>query len=142
MATVTNTYARAFADVVFADRLDPAKILAEAESLAALVAGSRDLREVWHTPSIPAEQKTEGKDRADEAEKAAEFNEKLIASGKRLAEEDLREFEARKRLEREAEQALNRADDSDQDIRDMRLRDEADEAADEQQPSEENRRRQ
>jgi F-type H+-transporting ATPase subunit delta len=57
MATVTNTYARAFADVVFADHLDPATILAEAESLAALVAGSRDLREVWHTPSIPAEQK-------------------------------------------------------------------------------------
>jgi F-type H+-transporting ATPase subunit delta len=57
MATVTNTYARAFADVVFADRLDPAKIFEEAESLAALVAGSRDLREVWHTPSIPAEQK-------------------------------------------------------------------------------------
>jgi F-type H+-transporting ATPase subunit delta len=57
MATVTNTYARAFADVVFSDRLDPAKIFEEAESLAALVAGSRDLREVWHTPSIPAEQK-------------------------------------------------------------------------------------
>jgi F-type H+-transporting ATPase subunit delta len=57
MATVTNTYARAFADVVFDDRLDPAKILLEAEALAALVASSRDLREVWRTPSIPAEQK-------------------------------------------------------------------------------------
>jgi F-type H+-transporting ATPase subunit delta len=31
--------------------------LREAQSLAALVAGSRDLREVWRTPSIQAEQK-------------------------------------------------------------------------------------
>jgi F-type H+-transporting ATPase subunit delta len=57
MATVTNTYARAFADVVFDRKLDAAKTLAEAQSLAALVANSKDLREVWEAPSIPAEQK-------------------------------------------------------------------------------------
>jgi F-type H+-transporting ATPase subunit delta len=57
MASVTNTYARAFADVVFSSRLDPAKTLQEAQSLAALVAGSKELREVWQTPSIPVEQK-------------------------------------------------------------------------------------
>ena len=57
MATVTNTYARAFADVVFSQHLDPGNILREAESLVALVAGSRELRQVWETPSIPAEQK-------------------------------------------------------------------------------------
>lgn len=57
MATVINTYARAFADVVFGRHLDAAKTLQEAKSLAALVAGSRDLREVWYTPSIPADQK-------------------------------------------------------------------------------------
>jgi F-type H+-transporting ATPase subunit delta len=57
MASVTNTYARAFADVVFDQRLDAGKTLQEAQSLVALVASSRDLREVWETPSIPAEQK-------------------------------------------------------------------------------------
>jgi F-type H+-transporting ATPase subunit delta len=57
MASVTNTYARAFADAVFASRLDAAKTLREAQSFAALVAGSKPLRDVWETPSIPAEQK-------------------------------------------------------------------------------------
>jgi len=57
MATVTNTYARAFADAVFDLHLDAAKTLQEAKSLAALVASSDDLREVWLAPSIPAEQK-------------------------------------------------------------------------------------
>lgn len=57
MASVTNTYARAFADVVFDRHLDPAKTLQEAQSLAQLAAGSLQLREVWEAPSIPAEQK-------------------------------------------------------------------------------------
>jgi F-type H+-transporting ATPase subunit delta len=57
MASVTNTYARAFADVVFDQRLDAGKTLQEAQSLVALVASSRELREVWETPSIPAERK-------------------------------------------------------------------------------------
>jgi F-type H+-transporting ATPase subunit delta len=57
MASVTSTYARAFADVVFANRLDPAKTLAETQQIAALVEESKPLREVWQNPSIPAEQK-------------------------------------------------------------------------------------
>jgi F-type H+-transporting ATPase subunit delta len=57
MASVTSVYARAFADVVFDQRLDPVKTLQEAQSLVELVAGSRELREVWETPSIQAEQK-------------------------------------------------------------------------------------
>ena len=57
MATVTNTYARAFVDVVIARHLDAAKTLAETQQIAALVEGSRDLREVWDNPVIPAEQK-------------------------------------------------------------------------------------
>ncbi|MGH9501390.1 MAG: ATP synthase F1 subunit delta [Terriglobales bacterium] len=57
MASVTNTYARAFADVVFDQHLDPAKTLQEAQSLAQLAASSLELREVWEAPSIPAEQK-------------------------------------------------------------------------------------
>jgi F-type H+-transporting ATPase subunit delta len=57
MASVTSTYARALADVVFDQHLDPGKTLAEAQSLAQLVASSQQLREVWEAPSIPAEQK-------------------------------------------------------------------------------------
>ena len=57
MASVTNTYARAFADVVFDRRIDPAKALNETQSIAQLVAESKPLREVWDAPSIPAEQK-------------------------------------------------------------------------------------
>lgn len=57
MATVVSTYARAFADVVFGQRLDPDTVLRDAQALVALVAGSNELRQVWETPSIPAEQK-------------------------------------------------------------------------------------
>jgi F-type H+-transporting ATPase subunit delta len=57
MASVTSTYARAFADVVFDLRLDPGKTLREAQSISQLVASSRELRDVWEAPSIPAEQK-------------------------------------------------------------------------------------
>jgi len=57
VASVTNTYARALADVVFDRRLDAAKTLGEVQSLAELVGSSRELREVWETPSITAEQK-------------------------------------------------------------------------------------
>jgi F-type H+-transporting ATPase subunit delta len=57
MASVTSIYARAFADVVFDQRLDAAKTLQEAQAVAQLAVGSRDLREVWEAPSIPAEQK-------------------------------------------------------------------------------------
>jgi F-type H+-transporting ATPase subunit delta len=56
-ASVTHTYARALADVVFDLRLDAAKTLREAQSVAAWVAGSEDLRAVWQAPSIRAGQK-------------------------------------------------------------------------------------
>jgi F-type H+-transporting ATPase subunit delta len=57
MASVTKIYARAFADAVMGGKLDPAQTLKEAQAMAQLVAGSKELREVWETPSIPAEQK-------------------------------------------------------------------------------------
>jgi F0F1-type ATP synthase delta subunit len=57
MATVVNTYARAFADVVIGNRLDAWRTVAEAQQVAALADQSRELREVWDNPSIAAEQK-------------------------------------------------------------------------------------
>jgi F-type H+-transporting ATPase subunit delta len=57
MASVVNTYARAFTDVVMEKRLDAARTVAETQQIAALVRDSKPLREVWDNPSIPAEQK-------------------------------------------------------------------------------------
>jgi F-type H+-transporting ATPase subunit delta len=57
MSSVTSTYARALADVVFAAHLDPQGTLREVRSLADLTAGNDQLRAVWETPAIPAEQK-------------------------------------------------------------------------------------
>ena len=57
MASVTSTYARAFADAVFRGHHDPDKTLQQAQAVAELVAGSNELRAVWETPSITAEQK-------------------------------------------------------------------------------------
>jgi F-type H+-transporting ATPase subunit delta len=57
MATVVNTYAHAFADVVMDARLDAARTLSETQQIASLVRDNKSLRDVWENPSIPAEQK-------------------------------------------------------------------------------------
>lgn len=57
MATVINTYARAFADVVMSNHLDPARTLAESQQIATLFRENKSLREVWVTPSISPDQK-------------------------------------------------------------------------------------
>ena len=57
MASVTNTYARAFADVVMSMHLDAAVTLAEAQQMAEFARDNKGLREVWDAPAISAEQK-------------------------------------------------------------------------------------
>src|SRR5262245_13079739 len=57
MANVSSVYARAFADVVMANRLDPANTIKEVQLLASLFASSNELRQVGKAPSIPVEQK-------------------------------------------------------------------------------------
>ena len=57
MASVANTYARAFADVVFDQRLDAARATAGLRSIASLFEQSAELRRVWENPAVPAEQK-------------------------------------------------------------------------------------
>lgn len=57
MASVAGTYARAFADVVVDKHLDADKALAELHTLGALLASSDDLRRVWESPGIAADQK-------------------------------------------------------------------------------------
>lgn len=57
MASVINIYARAFAEAILDAKLDPEKTLKQAQTLAQLAAESKELREVWETPAIAAEQK-------------------------------------------------------------------------------------
>ena len=57
MASVTNIYARALADVVVDKRIDANQAVKELRAVVALLEASPDLRKVWETPSIAAEQK-------------------------------------------------------------------------------------
>jgi len=57
VASVASTYARAFADVVFDQRLDAARATAGLRRMAALFNESADLRRVWENPAVPADQK-------------------------------------------------------------------------------------
>jgi F-type H+-transporting ATPase subunit delta len=57
MAAFASRYARAFADVVSSAHLDAAAIDRELNDFLATWDGSRQLREVFEDPSIPAQQK-------------------------------------------------------------------------------------
>ena len=57
MSAVTSRYARAFVDVVVDGRLDANRVLQELEAIAAIARESEELRKVWESPAIPAEQK-------------------------------------------------------------------------------------
>jgi F-type H+-transporting ATPase subunit delta len=57
VASVANTYARAFADVVLSARLDAARSIAGLRRITSLLGESVELRRVWENPAVPAEQK-------------------------------------------------------------------------------------
>jgi F-type H+-transporting ATPase subunit delta len=57
MAAVTSRYARAFADVVFEQRLDVSGVLQQLRTLVEVLESSAELWRVWENPAIPAEQK-------------------------------------------------------------------------------------
>jgi F-type H+-transporting ATPase subunit delta len=59
MASVTGTYARAFADVVMtgSSKLDPTRALQELHSIEFLLQESDQLRRVLENPSIPGDRK-------------------------------------------------------------------------------------
>lgn len=57
MASVSSTYARAFADVVFDAHLDAGHAIAGLRQVVALFEQSPELRRVWENPAVPAEQK-------------------------------------------------------------------------------------
>jgi len=57
MASVANTYARAFADVVMSAHLDANRAVGGLREIARLLDESVDLRRVWENPAVPADQK-------------------------------------------------------------------------------------
>ncbi len=57
MSAVTGRYARAFVDVVMDDHLEANRTLQELKIIAASNRESPELRKVWESPAIPAEQK-------------------------------------------------------------------------------------
>lgn len=57
MAAVAGRYARAFAEVVGDQKLDPEKTVQELNAVAALVDGSTELRNVFQNPSVDHKQK-------------------------------------------------------------------------------------
>jgi F-type H+-transporting ATPase subunit delta len=57
VASVANTYARAFADVVLDTHLDAARAIAGLRRITTLLGESVELRRVWENPAVPAEQK-------------------------------------------------------------------------------------
>jgi len=57
VASVPSTYARAFADVVFDERLDAGRAVGGLRQISALFAENVDLRRVWENPAVPADQK-------------------------------------------------------------------------------------
>src|SRR5437868_14865983 len=57
MAAVSIRYARAFAEVLFAHKLDSDRALRELNDAVQLTQASSDLRRAWENPSVPAAQK-------------------------------------------------------------------------------------
>lgn len=57
MADVLSRYARAFVDVIYAQKLESAAVVAQLCSIVDLTNSSDDLRHVWENPAIPADQK-------------------------------------------------------------------------------------
>jgi F-type H+-transporting ATPase subunit delta len=57
MASYVSRYARAFAEVVFARRLDANKAIASLETMEQIFAISHELRTLLQNPSVPPEQK-------------------------------------------------------------------------------------
>jgi F-type H+-transporting ATPase subunit delta len=57
MKAAAGKYARALADVVLGRKLDAAKTVEEVNAVAALIAGSPELRTVLENPSVAAQQK-------------------------------------------------------------------------------------
>ena len=57
MAAIASRYARALVDVVLEKKIDATTAIQQVRDMVATVEGSSELRMVWESPAVPAEQK-------------------------------------------------------------------------------------
>ena len=57
MAAIASRYARALVDVVLEKKIEAATAIQQVRDMVATVEGSSELRMVWESPAVPAEQK-------------------------------------------------------------------------------------
>ena len=57
MSAFASRYARALADVVVAERLDPNQVVGQLNGFVQLVVGNAELKNVWENPGVPTDQK-------------------------------------------------------------------------------------
>ena len=57
MSAFASRYARAFADVVIAQHLDPNQVVSQLNEFVRLVESSPELKNVWQSPGVPTDQK-------------------------------------------------------------------------------------
>jgi F-type H+-transporting ATPase subunit delta len=57
MAAIASRYARALVEVVLEQKIEPATVTQQVNDMVAAVSESDQLRMVWESPAIPAEQK-------------------------------------------------------------------------------------
>ncbi len=57
MAAISNRYARALVDVVIERKIDPVTAVQQVDDMVATVSGNNELRMVWESPAITADQK-------------------------------------------------------------------------------------
>ena len=79
MAAFAARYARAFADVVASQRVDPNQAVAQLNGFVSLVDGSPDLKHVWDNPSVPTDQKVRLLDALVQREGAGKFVRNFLA---------------------------------------------------------------
>ena len=54
MAAISSRYARAFVEVVFEQKLDPAKTAEQLHAVEQVLAENPQLRHIWDNPAVPA----------------------------------------------------------------------------------------
>jgi F-type H+-transporting ATPase subunit delta len=57
MAAFANRYARAFADITFAHRLDPNQVVGQLQAYVEMLQEVAELRQVWDNPAVKTDQK-------------------------------------------------------------------------------------
>jgi F-type H+-transporting ATPase subunit delta len=79
MAAFASRYARALADVVIAQHLDPNATTVQLNSFADLVTSNPDLRNIWENPGVPNDQKIRLLDAIVAREHADKYTRNFIA---------------------------------------------------------------